>query len=83
MFSNLSNKTQKQAFDEKLIRTLKGQYGSNHIVLSRHSGFRKSGECRLFKDVMVQLRTIRFMVFKWAIRFNRTMPVGTMGDDEK
>ena len=26
---------------------LKGQYGSNHIVLSPHPGFRKSCECRI------------------------------------
>ena len=55
----------------------KGQYGSKHIVLLPHPGFRKSGECRILKDVMVQSRTIWFTVFKWTIRFNRTIRVGT------
>ena len=52
---------------------LKRQHGSNHIVLSPHLCFRKSGECWILKDLMVQLRTIRFTVFKWTIRFNRTI----------
>ena len=75
---NLWSKTQKRAVDEKLIRTLKGQYGSNHIVLSPHRGCRKLGEWRLLKDVIVQLRTTRFTVFKSLIRFNRTIPVDTV-----
>ena len=58
---------------------LKGQYGSNHIVLaSPHLGFRKSGECWILKDVMVQLRTIRFTVFRWTIQFVGTIRVGTL-----
>ena len=56
---------------------LKGRYGSNHIVLSPHPGFWKSGECRILKDVMVQLGTIWFTVFNWTLRFNRTIRVGT------
>ena len=47
----------------------KGQYGSNHIVLSPHPGFRKSGKYRILKDILVQLWTIRFTVFKWTIQF--------------
>ena len=57
---------------------LKGQYGSNHIVLSLHPGFQKSGKCQILKDVMVQLQTIWLTVFKWIIRFNRTIQVGTL-----
>ena len=41
-----------------LIFFFKGQYGSKHIILLPQPGFRKSGECRILKDVMVQLRTI-------------------------
>ena len=35
---------------------LKGQYGSNHIVLSPHLCFWKPGECWILKDIMVQSR---------------------------
>ena len=42
--------------------SLKGQYGSNHIALSPHPGFRKSNECQILKDAMVQLRTMWFTV---------------------
>ena len=54
---------------------LKGQYESNHIVLSPHPGFSKSGECRILKDVMVQLRTIRF---NRRIRIGTTSPFYTL-----
>ena len=57
---------------------LKEQYGSNHIALaSPHLDFQKFSECWILNDAMVQLRTIRFMVFKWIMRFNRTTWVGT------
>ena len=52
---------------------LKVQYRSNHIVLLPHPGFWKSGECRILKDVMVQLWTLRFTVLEWTIR------VGSVG----
>ena len=66
-----------QPLKKTIQNCLKGQYGSNHIVLaSPNLGFRKSGKCWIFKDVMVQLRTIRFTVFKWTIWFIRTIRFG-------
>ena len=80
IFKNLWNKTQVRPFHEKLIKTWKRKFWSNHVapdvVFLRAFKTQESGECWILKDIMVQLRAIRFTVFRWTIRFGGTIRVG-------
>ena len=76
--SKKSNKSWIQLFQplKKTVENcLKGQYGLT--LASPHLDFRKYGEWWILKDVMVQLRTLRYTVFRWTVQFGGTIRVGT------
>ena len=48
------------------------------MIFSLYPNFRKPGKWQDLMDVMVQVQTIQFTVFRWTIWFIRTLQVGTL-----